>query len=152
MKKLTAIILVLVMVCSARTALAEEGTYSEYSKSLKAYAGAVLKELEKLYKASPETCGDEFIMLTHAYYEMYQTMSEVSTAEDQFELAQNPLSGGKSPMIEQAKEQEKLGLLLDKAMLERWEKWLNGEMDSTEYLELLMSMVGATTKAIDMSK
>lgn len=148
MKKLAVSILVVVMVFSVCAGMAEESM----TPHLKTYAGYMLKELEQLYKEDPDRCGDEFIMMVHAYYDMYQTMSEAVRAEQQFDLAANPLSGGKSPMINEAKEQEKLGLLLDKAMLERWEKWLNGEIDSSEYLKLLMDMVGAVTRAMDESK
>ena len=148
MKKQAVFILIVVMVFSVCAGMAEESV----TPHLKTFAGNMLKELEQLYKEDPDGWGDEFIMLVHAYYDMYQTMSETVRAEQQFDLAANPLSGGKSPMIDQAKEQEKLGLLLDKAMLERWEKWLNGEIESSEYLKLLMDMVGAVTRAMDESK
>lgn len=148
MKKLAVFILVIVMVFSVCAGMAEESV----TPRLKTYAGNMLKNLEEIYQEEPDGWGDEFIMMVHAYYDMYQTMSETIRAEEQLDLAANPLSGGKSPMINEAKEQEKLGLLLEKAMLERWEKWLNGEIDSSEYLKLLMDMVGAVTRAMDESK
>ena len=148
MKKLAVFILVVVMVFSVCAGMAEESM----TPHLKTYAGNMLKNLEEIYKENHDGWGDEFIMMVHAYYDMYQTMSEAVRAEQQFDLAANHLSGGKSPMINKAKEQEKLGLLLDKAMLERWEKWLNGEIESSEYLKLLMDMVDAVTRAMDESK
>lgn len=149
MKKILAVLLVAMMICWMVPGLAEGTSQESQAQKIKKYALYYLKSIEEMHQEFPEYCGDEFIMLTHGYYEMYQVMGKICIAEEQYDLSVSQLSGGKSPMIERVKEQEKLELLLDKAMQERWEKWLNGEIENVEYLEMLMKMVGVVTGGME---
>lgn len=145
MKKLLAGVLVAVMVFSALAGLAEADARKNTAEDLKKYAGDMLKSLQNYYNKNPEKCGDEFIMITYSYYDMYRVMEEVIDAEEQYSL-------GKSSTIGQAKEHAQNNLLVNVYLLQQWYNWLNGDMENSEFLEWLMSLVGATIKAMDTDK
>lgn len=148
-KRVLSVILVVVMCCAWASAVGTDAERKDLAEQLKKLACDVLVDLHGKYEKNPEAFSDEYILMAHAYYEMYKAETAVIQAERQLSLALNPLSGGKSPMMDVVKENEKLSQSVDEFETAQWYKWVNGEASNAEYLKVFMAMVGAVVAQAD---
>lgn len=142
MKKLFAIVMVLAMLCVSGLGAAESTSRTDVAETMQTYALNTLQTLETMYDAMPSQCDEAFILMAHAYYDFYQAVQEVKTAEMEWDLSSGSI---KSPLIDMVKTTANGYTVLNGITLEYWKKWTGGEISNEEYLEFLMKQVKVTT-------
>lgn len=130
MKRIVAVLIVLVMVCAYAVAGADQKRV-DHAEENKEYAKDIVKTLAMVYDLDPDSFDADYIYLLYSYYRLYSAASSLSLAEQAYNLRL-----GKSAVFSDlSRGNESTTALLDKVMMEKYVSWLNGELSDREYCD-----------------
>lgn len=138
MKRMVAVLMVLVMVCAYGMAGADQSRV-EHAKENEKYAKDMVMSLSLIYNADPDGFDADYIYLLYSYYRLYSAASSLNLAEKAFNLR----TGTNTVFSDLSRGNEKAGAMLDKLMTEKYVSWLNGELSDREYCDTVIPVIKA---------
>lgn len=131
MKRLICIVLI-VAICIGIAVPCGATTRKELDETIKTYAIDFMRQYKDIYDSDPNKFPDEYVISMYEYYNLYQAANGLCMAE-------NAISGMDS--VSSYKTVEIGDIKLYSILNDAWSKWMNGESDRTEALDILVIFV-----------
>lgn len=138
MKRIVALLMVLVMVFGYAVACADQKRVDRADEN-KGYAKEMVSTLGIIYDSNPDLFNADYIYLLYSYYRLYSAASSLSLAEQAINLR----TGTNVVFSDISRTNESTAALLDKVMIEKFVSWLNGELSDREYCDTAIPAIKA---------
>lgn len=138
MKRIVALLMVLVMVFGYAVACADQKRVNRAEEN-KEYAKEMVSTLGIIYDSNPDLFNADYICLLYSYYRLYSAASRLSLAEQAINLR----TGTNVVFSDISRTNESTAALLDKVMMEKYVSWLNGELSDREYCDTAIPAIKA---------
>ena len=138
MKRLVCVLMIVTLCLSVAVPCGAETTRREYDERIKAMTLEAMKKFRDFYNQYPNSFSDAYIVALYEYCNMYKAANYAYMAEtciysiDTTDTLKLVMRGD-----------VELGSILNNTMY----KWLNGETDRQEAIDILMIMVDSVLKS-----